>query len=66
MQKQIFALAILTLFTSSAFVLGATDTPETRRHEAERYLQATPAKGAIRGYGGQNDDESSPGSTSAS
>ena len=44
MQKQIFALAILTLFTSSAFVLGATDTPETRRHEAERYLQATPPK----------------------
>jgi len=25
-------------------VFGATDTPETRRHEAERYLQATPAK----------------------
>jgi hypothetical protein len=44
MQKQIFALAILTLFTSSVFVLSATDTPETRRHEAERYLQATPPK----------------------
>src|SRR2546427_12580770 len=44
MQTQIFALAILTLFTSSAFVLGATDTPETRRHEAERYLQAAPPK----------------------
>jgi len=44
MQKQIFALAVLTLCTSSPFVLGATDTPETRRREAERYLQATPPK----------------------
>jgi hypothetical protein len=43
MQKQIIAVAI-TLFTSSVFVLSATDTPETRRHEAERYLQATPPK----------------------
>ena len=44
MQKQIFALAVLTLCTSSPFVLAATDTPETRRREAERYLQATPPK----------------------
>jgi hypothetical protein len=44
MQKQIFALAILTLCTSSTFVLGAADTPETRRREAEGYLQATPPK----------------------
>ena len=44
MQKQIFALAVLTLCTSSTFVFGATDTPETRRREAERYLQATPPK----------------------
>ena len=44
MQKQIFALAVLTLCTSSTFVLGAADTPETRRREAERYLQATPPK----------------------
>jgi hypothetical protein len=43
MQKQIFALAILALCTST-FVLGAADTPETRRREAERYLQATPPK----------------------
>ena len=43
MQKQIFALAILALCTST-FALGATDTPETRRREAERYLQATPPK----------------------
>ena len=42
MQKQIVTLAVLTLCTSSPFVLGATDTPETRRREAERYLQATP------------------------
>jgi hypothetical protein len=44
MQKQIFAITIVTLFTSSALVLSATATPETRRHEAERYLQATPPK----------------------
>jgi hypothetical protein len=45
MQKQIFALAVLTLCTSSPFVLGAAaDTPETRRREAERYLQATPPR----------------------
>src|SRR6266566_8555046 len=44
MQKQIFVLVILTLCTSSTLILGATDTPETRRHEAERYLQATPPK----------------------
>jgi hypothetical protein len=43
MQKQIFALAVLTLCTSS-LLLAATDTPETRRREAERYLQATPPK----------------------
>jgi hypothetical protein len=43
MQK-IVALAVLTLCTSSTFVFGAADTPETRRREAERYLQATPPK----------------------
>jgi hypothetical protein len=32
------------LFTSSFFVFSAADTPETRRHEAERYLQANPPK----------------------
>lgn len=44
MQKQIFALAIVSLFSSSAFVFSATDTPETRRREAERYLQVNPPK----------------------
>jgi hypothetical protein len=44
MQKQIFALIALTLTISSTLVLSATDTPESRRHEAERYLQATPPK----------------------
>jgi len=44
MKKEIVAIVLLTLFTSSAFVLSATDTPETRRHEAERYLQAAPPK----------------------
>jgi hypothetical protein len=44
MQKQTVLLAVITLFVSSAFVFSATDTPETRRNEAERYLQATPPK----------------------
>jgi hypothetical protein len=44
MQKQTLALTILALVGSCTFVLSATDTPETRRHEAERYLQAVPPK----------------------
>jgi hypothetical protein len=44
MQKQTFILTTLTLFISCGFSLSASDTPETRRHEAERYLQATPPK----------------------
>jgi hypothetical protein len=44
MQKQIVTLSVLTLCMSSTFVVGATDTSETRRLEAERYLQATPPK----------------------
>jgi hypothetical protein len=43
MKKEIVVLAV-ALFTSSAFVLSATDTPETRHHEADRYLQAVPPK----------------------
>jgi len=43
MQKQIIVLAV-TLVAPSVLVLGATDTPETRRNEAERYLQANPPK----------------------
>jgi uncharacterized protein DUF2059 len=45
MQKRIFTVTILTLFMSCGFALSAPDTPETRRKEAERYLQATPPKG---------------------
>jgi hypothetical protein len=44
MQKQTSNLTILILFISCALTLSAPDTPETRRHEAERYLQATPPK----------------------
>ena len=44
MQKYSFVLTVLTLVISGNFALSATDTPETRRHEAERYLQATPPK----------------------
>ena len=43
MQKQIIVLAV-TLFTSSVLVFSATDTPETRRREAERYLRVSPPK----------------------
>jgi len=43
MRKQIILVAV-TLFTSSLFVFSATDTPETRRREAERYLQVSPPK----------------------
>ena len=44
MQKYTFTLTIITLFTSCALAFSAPDTPETRRQEAERYLQATPPK----------------------
>src|SRR5882762_10140329 len=44
MQKQSFVLSIPVLLFSSAFVLSVADTPETRRREAERYVQATPPK----------------------
>src|SRR5438270_11355410 len=44
MRKQTFTLTILILFISCGFAFSAPDTPETRRHEAERYLQATPPK----------------------
>src|SRR5438477_13211013 len=44
MRKQTFTLTILILFISCGFTFSAPDTPETRRLEAERYLQATPPK----------------------
>jgi hypothetical protein len=44
MQKYTFTLTILTLFISCALGFSAADTPETRRQQAERYLQATPPK----------------------
>ena len=43
MHKQII-IAATSLFISSVFVFSATDTPETRRKEAERYLQVSPPK----------------------
>src|SRR4029453_8731272 len=51
MQKQTFTLTILILFISCALTLGAPDTPETRRHEAERYLQPTPPKTLFQAMG---------------
>jgi hypothetical protein len=43
MHKEIIIVAV-TLFTSSALFFSASDTPETRRREAERYLQVNPPK----------------------
>jgi hypothetical protein len=45
MKNQMLKSAVLiTICLQSASVVAATDTPETRRREAERYLQATPPK----------------------
>jgi hypothetical protein len=44
MQKNTLALTTLTLLISTTVSFGAADTPETRRQQAERYLQATPPK----------------------
>src|SRR5256885_14404149 len=43
MHKQIIIVAV-SLFASGTFVFSANDTPETRRKEAERYLQVSPPK----------------------
>src|SRR3954471_25049364 len=43
MDKQII-IAAVSLFASGIFVFSANDTPETRRKEAERYLQVSPPK----------------------
>ena len=43
MNQKLFVLLILTLCTWSP-VFSAPDTPETRRKEAERYLQVSPPK----------------------
>ncbi len=42
--KQKLVLLVVLTFCAWSPVYCATDTPETRRHEAERYLQATPPK----------------------
>ena len=42
MKRQLFVLSVLAFSTLSP-VFGV-DTPETRRHEAERYVQANPPK----------------------
>jgi hypothetical protein len=44
MHKYLLTLVIVTLGLSNSIAFGAADTPETRRKEAERYLQATPPK----------------------
>jgi len=42
-RKTIFAVASFILSCTTVSLIGA-DTPESRRHEAERYLQAVPPK----------------------
>jgi len=43
MKRKLFILIVLTLSAWSP-VFSARDTPETRRREAERYLQVSPPK----------------------
>jgi hypothetical protein len=43
MKLQVCVLVVLT-FCAWSPVYSATDTPETRHHEADRYLQAVPPK----------------------
>jgi hypothetical protein len=43
MKQKLLVLALLTLCAWS-LVFSATDTPESRRREAERYLQVSPPK----------------------
>jgi len=43
MKLQVFVLVVLT-FCACSSVYCAIDTPETRRREADRYLQAVPPK----------------------
>ena len=43
MKLRVFVLVVLT-FCAWSPVYSATDTPETRHHEADRYLQAVPPK----------------------
>ena len=43
MKERLFVLFVLT-FCASSPVFSAPDTPETRRQEAERYLQVSPPK----------------------
>ena len=43
MKRQVCVLVVLTFCVWSP-VYCATDTPETRQHEADRYLQAIPPK----------------------
>ena len=65
MQKYTFTLTILTLFISCALAFSAPDTPETRRHEAERYLQATPPKALFEDMADKDGREPSAGPTRA-
>ena len=45
MKRQILKSALLiAICLQSTSAIAGTDTPETRRREAERYLQATPPK----------------------
>ena len=50
MKQKLVVLLVLTACAWSP-VFSATDTPETRRREAERLSTAQPPEGAVRGRG---------------
>ena len=50
MKQKVLVLLVLTACAWSP-VFSATDTPETRRREAERLSTAQPPEGAVRGRG---------------
>jgi hypothetical protein len=52
MKKQMLkSVLLITICLQSASLVAATDTPEARRREAERYLQAAPPKAMLEDIG---------------
>ena len=60
-QQMLKSALLITICLQSASVVAATDTPETRRREAERYLQATPPKAMFEDMAEQDGCEPSGG-----
>lgn len=66
MKEQILKAALaLTICLQATSLIAATDTPETRRREAERYLTAIPPKAMFEDMADKNDDESATGTAGA-